>query len=565
MVVKIADNIISPLGEETQDVVDAVLNGQSKLRQDRLWYLPESAVVSRFDEPQSFVQLVRKSVGKALQHVENACGTEDRKTVFILSTTKGDMQQPFGKVAGDIAEWMMQEYGSILGNVTPLTVSQACISGLSAQIVAQRLLMMGCYDLAVVTGCDVLTPFIVSGFQSLKATSNAECRPFDIDRNGLNLGEAVATMVLGNSGIQNLVNSGTEHLNWVLEAGSVHNDAFHISGPSKEAKGSYLSLQDVVISNDRTLSSVKTRKVSPLACISVHGTATLYNDDMESKAIDRNGLNNVPVSALKGYLGHTMGAAGVLETIVTMHTLEQGVIPATRGFAEPGTSKNVNVVKDKQQVEVHEGLNFVKLMSGFGGCNAAMRYVLNSTDTDFKGEGSYSGPELKELAHVSMDTNKAELTKLFKSMELEYPKFYKMDVLCRLGFLASELLIREVQKVSAEPLVDDDTAVLLVGKSASVVADGRYEETIQPGEDNYFPSPADFVYTLPNIVTGEIAIRHSLNGESWYIALPERDDAVIEQLAKSLFADGKTKSAIVGWIECPDEEHLEADLRYVKI
>lgn len=526
------------MGEETQDVVNAVLNGQSKLRQDRLWYLPEPVVASRFDEPQVFAELVKRSVGKALQQVEKVGGTADFKTVFILATTKGDMQMPFGKAAGDIAEWMMLEYGDVLGKVTPLTVSQACISGLSAQILAQRLLAMGCYDLAVVTGCDVLTPFIVSGFQSLKATSNAECRPFDIDRNGLNLGEAVATMVLAREDRQ--TKSGKSE--WSLEVGAVHNDAFHISGPSKVAEGSYLSLQEAVISDN-------------LTCISVHGTATLYNDDMESKAIDRAGLNEVPVSALKGYFGHTMGAAGVLETIVTMHALEQGVIPATRGFAEPGTSKNVNVVKDKQQVDVHEGLNFVKLMSGFGGCNAAMRYSLRS-----KEDKTISDiPDLREVAKVTINTNKADLTKMFKSIDLDYPKFYKMDVLSRLGFLASEKLIREVGKEKT----DVNTAVLLVGKSASVVADRRYEETIQPGEENYFPSPADFVYTLPNIVTGEIAIRYSLNGESWYIALPERDDAVIEQLAKSLFAGSKTKSAIVGWIDCPDEEHLEADIRLV--
>lgn len=551
MVVKIADNIISPLGEETQDVVNAVLKGQSKLRQERLWYLPEPVVASRFEVTPEFVDLVKRSASKALQQVGTVCVSQDCKTVFILSTTKGDMKTPFGKAAGDIAEWMMQEYGSILGKVTPLTVSQACISGLSAQILAQRLLAMGCYDLAVVTGCDVLTPFIVSGFQSLKATSNAECRPFDIDRNGLNLGEAVATMVLTTSEFLNPKKSGTEDSDWVLEAGSVHNDAFHISGPSKVAEGSYRALKDVVYKDND----------DQLTCISVHGTATLYNDDMESKAIDRNGLNNVPISALKGYFGHTMGAAGVLETIVTMRALEQGVIPATRGFAEPGTSKNVNVVKDKQQVGVNDGMSFVKLMSGFGGCNAAMRYTLNSKSDTLNSEDYV----LREVAKVDVNTNKGELTQLFKSMSCDYPKFYKMDVLSRLGFVASELLVRKVRKDTSAQALDDNTAVLLVGRSASVVADSRYDETIQPGEENFFPSPADFVYTLPNIVTGEIAIRHSLNGESWYIALPERDDAVIEQLVRSLFADGRTKNAIVGWIDCPDEEHLEAELRYLTI
>lgn len=547
MVVKIADNIICPLGEETQNVVDALLAGESKLRQDKLWYLPEPVVASRFDEPQGFVQLVKWSVGKVLQQVGKACRASDSKTVFILATTKGNMQFPFGKAAGDVAEWMMSEYGQVVGKVTPITVSQACISGLSAQIVAQRLLGIGYYDRAVVTGCDVLTPFIVSGFQSLKATSNAECRPFDIDRNGLNLGEAVATMVLER--VENPDTQVGKSRNWSLEVGSVHNDAFHISGPSRTADGSFRVLRDVV---------------KDLSCISVHGTATLYNDDMESKAIDRVGLNNVPVSALKGYFGHTMGAAGVLETIVTMHALEHGVIPATRGFAESGTSKNVNVVKDKQRVEVHEGMSFVKLMSGFGGCNAAMRYALigenpSSAVQDDEATKS-SGLELKPIAQVKISTNKSELTKSYKSLGCDYPKFYKMDVLSRLGFVATEMLTQ-----NPEVAIDDNTAVLLVGKSASVVADNKYQDTIQPGEESYFPSPADFVYTLPNIVTGEIAIRHGWNGESWYIALPERNDTVINQLAMSLFAGSSTTHAIVGWIDCPDDEHLEAELRYLTI
>ena len=106
------------------------------------------------------------------------------------------------------------------------------------------------------------------------------------------------------------------------------------------------------------------------------------------------------------------------------------------------------------------------------------------------------------------ETGKALLASLYKQQIGDYPKFYKMDPLARLGFVASELLL---QSVDEEHFVErEDRAIVLVNKSASKAADSRYEEKIQTGV-NYFPSPADFVYTLPNIVTGEIAIRRSIS------------------------------------------------------
>ena len=190
-----------------------------------------------------------------------------------------------------------------------------------------RSIEAGLCDMAVVIGCDVQSEFIISGFQCLHALSPDECRPFDKDRCGLNLGEAAATIVY--SGEQK-VESGK----WIAKAGAMCNDANHISGPSRTGEGSYRCLTALDIDKEQ------------LAFVSVHGTSTLYNDEMESIAIERAGLADVPLFSLKGIYGHTMGAAGVLETILSMQAVEHRVVFGTRGYHELGVSRQVNISAD---------------------------------------------------------------------------------------------------------------------------------------------------------------------------------------------------------------------------
>jgi len=144
-------------------------------------------------------------------------------------------------------------------------------------------------------------------------------------------------------------------------AGVVRNDANHISGPSRTGEGSYRALAAVTAGVD----------TSSIAVLNVHGTATVYNDEMESIAIQRAGLTDTPVNSLKGYLGHTMGAAGVLECLLTMQALDQGTVLGTRGYSNCGTSVPLNISATARPAS---GNSFVKLLSGFGGCNAAMLF-----------------------------------------------------------------------------------------------------------------------------------------------------------------------------------------------
>ena len=545
MIYKIADNVLSPLGETTAENYQAVKAGRSALcRYDYHWGLPESFTASLFSEEQQerlaidgltrFESLAVRSASDAIQR--SGIDVTNPRVIFILSSTKGNIELladgedvSMGTAACRIAHY--------LGFVTePLVVCNACISGASAIIAALRLLEAGHYDYAVVCGADVQSPFTVSGFQSLKAVAEDACRPFDIERLGLNLGEAAATIVFSNSLALCPVPLAPKI--WSVAKGAVRNDAYHISTPSKDGEGARLALQQI-------LQGVAT---DDLAFVNAHGTATMYNDQMESKAIERAGLGDVPVNALKGYFGHTLGAAGILETIISMAAVDDHTILATKGFEEIGVSGKIRLSAEHQPTD---NQCFVKMISGFGGGNAALllkRVGLEDDSHPFSAEQSVALRIPLAPCPMPLASN-SSLTTLYKEKIGDYPKYYKMDGLSRLGFVASELLLGDQHQ---------KCAIILFNRSSSIDADRKYLATI--AADNYFPSPSVFVYTLPNIVTGEIAIRHHWKSETSFYILPKRDDAFIQQMAEASLADEETKCVLTGWLDYEDDTHYEADL-----
>jgi 3-oxoacyl-[acyl-carrier-protein] synthase-1 len=161
----------------------------------------------------------------------------------------------------------------------------------------------------------------------------------------------------------------------------------------------------------------------------------------------------------------------------------------------------------------------------------------------------------KTLDHT--EQGGALLTELYRTYVGDYPKFFKMDTLSKLGLVASELLLQAEGESRFE--AREDRAVVFFNRSASLQADTAYQATIQDPE-NFFPSPAAFVYTLPNIVTGEIAIRNKYYGETSFIVLPENDPEIMAQQLQLAFLDTMTQSILGGWLDCTDENHFEARL-----
>jgi 3-oxoacyl-[acyl-carrier-protein] synthase-1 len=414
----IGDNIISSLGFTTDENYNAVKQGVSgvKYYDTSVFGLSEPFMASLIDKDRLNDEFAKISSTHYYSNLEKSAilsvfsanndaqiDLSSDRTLFILSTTKGnvdllDVRYPISDVrqsayGKSVYLWHTAELiATFFQNPnTPIVVSNACISGAAAQIVAKRELEYGNYDYAVVVGVDMLSKFIISGFQSFKALSSELCRPFDKNRCGLNLGEAAATMIMSKESgeKQNEENrmkkaegrtengekeNGEGKGSFRLVAGAIRNDATHISAPSRTGEGCFRALNHIL---HPTHTAHLTPHTAEIAFINAHGTATSYNDAMEMNAIVRAGLKDVPVNALKPCFGHTLGAAGVVETIISMRALNEGLIPKTLGFEEhdPVTTNEeqftLNVCKENRRTDKRY---FIKIMSGFGGVNVALLF-----------------------------------------------------------------------------------------------------------------------------------------------------------------------------------------------
>lgn len=370
----VADNIISPLGFTTADNFFALAKGLTGIDiiNDTKIY-PETFPAAMI-QPRSlnnafenipttttFTHLEKMlllSVSDAIN--KTTIDIKSPKTGIILSTTKGnidllapDQQNKFEKERVQL--WRLaQVIAGYFGNPNqPIVISNACISGVLAINVAAMLIHEGKFDHIIVIGGDIVSRFVVSGFMSFMSLSPKACKPFDKERDGLSLGEAASTIILSKD------KTGKNNIRYL--GGASANDANHISGPSRTGEGSFIAIKK----------AMEEANVTPhqIDHISAHGTATPYNDEMESIAIDRHQLNKAPVNSLKGSFGHTLGAAGLVETAILLEEMRNNMLLKTVGFSELGVSRKINVVN---QTTNHELKTCLKMASGFGGSNAAM-------------------------------------------------------------------------------------------------------------------------------------------------------------------------------------------------
>ena len=377
MIQVLSDNIISPLGFTTRENYANVKSGVSMGKRHKFVFdLPEPFFGSLLDWS-SVDELVEREVAPLIRltrfeqiillsakRAVEAAGIDPRspEVLFVLSTTKGNVSLLENAERFEPDRVHLWRSAQILGNYfgnpnEVVVVSNACISGVAAQLLAFDLMRMRGYRYAVVVGGDILGKFVVSGFQSFKALSAMRCKPFDENRDGLNLGEAAATMVF-----EQVMDSSSLLSNaFIWRGGGNRNDANHISGPSRTGEGLY----------NATMMATKGVDNDDIAFICAHGTATRYNDDMESWAISRAGLSEVPTFSLKGYYGHTLGAAGLLECILSISALSDGCVLPTLGYEQYGVAQPMTVC---DRLTATDKPCFLKLISGFGGSNAAICY-----------------------------------------------------------------------------------------------------------------------------------------------------------------------------------------------
>lgn len=545
----VSDSIISPLGRDTESNMREIMlfhSGVEKIEDTSLYSLPFMGAKIKDDPERGFEEnfpseatLLEKRALEAARGAINRCGTKNidsllAETRLIIATTKGNVDLLEGNgeslqdaafpgvMASRIAHWL-----GVLKD--PIVISSACISGVNALIEGARIIERGECKNVLIIGADILSKFVVSGFESFKSISSSICVPYDKSRDGLNLGEAVAAVLLSR---ERELCKDPDPI--IIEGGAITNDANHLSAPSRTGDGlgtaMLYALEDA---------GVKQESVS---FINAHGTSTLYNDEMESKAIHFASLQDSPVQSLKPFFGHTLGASGVVEAIASAWQMKNSFLFGTRGFRELGVPMEIKVSPHHSERRLER---CIKSASGFGGCNAAMVMALESVSVA-KFRGAYG--EWEELSQYSLDGEgdfDTIIREKYRELDLKDIKFFKMDNLSRLGVIGVANLLKGFDNDGVDSF---KKGMLLANRSSSLETDIRHQMLIDEGGESA-ASPAVFVYTLPNIVMGEIAIRRGFKGENiFFLHSEERGEEMFEELLKHA-EPTKLEILICGWCD----------------
>lgn len=363
-------NCITPIGFDVKTNVNQILKGNLGIAKHNNSMMNDSyyaAIIADSDldewvaeniKGDKYTKLEKMMILALLPVIAQAGIKPNDKTAFILSTTKGNitaLEDAKNPIESAQLSHLAQTISDYFGFSTqPIVISNACVSGILAVAVAKRMIQAGLYDNAFVVSGDLVSEFVLSGFNSFQAMSDQPCKPYSANRSGVTLGEAAAAVWVTADPTKAKVK--------ILGDGSI-NDANHISGPSRTGEGLFRSIESAMRE-----ANVEAGQID---YISAHGTATPFNDEMEAIALNRLGLENVPVNSFKGYYGHTLGASGLLETVIAIESARQNKLFASIGFDQMGVSQPINVIEKNQDHTINI---FLKTASGFGGCNTAVLF-----------------------------------------------------------------------------------------------------------------------------------------------------------------------------------------------
>ena len=235
-----------------------------------------------------------------------------------------------------------------------LTISTACSSSAKVFAGAERLIRLGIVDAAVVGGVDSLCGSVLYGFNALELVSPEPCRPFDAERRGISIGEGAGFALLERIG------PDTKAASRLLGCGE-SSDAHHMSTPDPEGLGAELALRDAL---DRAAIDV-----TQVDYINLHGTASQKNDAMEAALVARRFPLRTRVSSTKALTGHTLGAAGIIEAVITLLALREDFVPGNAGATTPDTACSAHFAWRNEARPVRIALSH---SFGFGGSNACL-------------------------------------------------------------------------------------------------------------------------------------------------------------------------------------------------
>jgi 3-oxoacyl-[acyl-carrier-protein] synthase II len=354
---------VSGFGRGVELFWDGLVAGRRAMRMRG--ELPSNGPLSLYDQvpldaPERAAELALHAVEEARHDAGNP-----KIDAVIVGTTLGGIGGWLRAVrengdAGSRWGWAgpAQKIAHAVGAKGPVqTRSVACASGNVALGAALDLIRNG-VEVVLAGGVDALNDFVVAGFGTLKAGDPEPCRPFDKSRRGLNLGEGAGFLLLESEAH---ARARGARIRAFLDGYGVSADAVHMTGPDREGRGAARAM----------LAALADARMSPseIGFVSAHGTATAFNDLMEAKAMAQVFSAVPPVNSIKSAIGHTLGAAGALEAVLCVRTLETGLVTPTSGLVEQDPEIALDVVRELRKIDLRTVLS---TSSGFGGTNAAI-------------------------------------------------------------------------------------------------------------------------------------------------------------------------------------------------
>ncbi|ROS58928.1 beta-ketoacyl-[acyl-carrier-protein] synthase family protein [Vibrio crassostreae] len=287
-------------------------------------------------------------------------GISDGEAAFKQKLANGEFPADYHyskQELGDTSEFVSQYCALTAPNYV---ISTACSSSGRVFLTAQRLLDSGMADAVLVGGVDTLCKLTLNGFHGLEALSTTHCKPFSATRDGINIGEAAAFMLLSKTKLAG-VNAAQDTSNIALLGCGDSSDAHHISAPHPEGNGAEQAMKKALHSAQLNAEDI--------GYINAHGTATPLNDSMESKAIHRIFANKVPVSSTKPLTGHTLGAASAIEAAIAWHILKYDLPLPLQKCQDKAEDIEIDLVNCSQKLKAK---NILSNSFAFGGNNISL-------------------------------------------------------------------------------------------------------------------------------------------------------------------------------------------------
>lgn len=341
----------------TKELMESIYSQKTAITIDNS-YMPDSSAGLGIMQYKDFFEVLHSSVLELLResNLENF-----HDTLLLVGSSVGGMQEsekhyfedknyqnidPSRHSISVLAESLQSEFNFC----DTRSFSTACTSSANALLLAKRLISVGAYKNIVVVGADALCYTTVCGFHALGVLSSKVCTPFNSEREGMNVAEAVAAL---------LIQDEKSEASIELVGVGASSDAFHMTNPDPEAEGAITAMKNAL--EDASLSA------GDIDYINAHGTGTLANDRVEALAVERV-FDGVYISSTKAITGHTLGAAAALEAIVSCEVIKQGLIPAQTNLVD-AENKNINIAKESIQRRVKY---VISNSFAFGGNNTSI-------------------------------------------------------------------------------------------------------------------------------------------------------------------------------------------------